>query len=307
MTDPWLVWPAELRESAQKLIDLALAEDLGGGDVTARYFGDDTEWIQARLVARGAGVLAGLPLFLKTFQSAALRLADEADGAERGLDDEQLQLVETTADGEHFASAQVLARFKAAANVLHAGERTALNFLQRLSGVASLTAKAVAMSAGPAILDTRKTTPGYRLLEKYAVRMGGGINHRLGLYDAMMVKDNHKNALGGIRAVMDRVAKLPTELPLIVEVDNLAELAQVLDHPSVSRVTRILLDNFPARAVAQAVGLRESRGGGPDFEISGGLSAADLAQSEYRDVEFASLGSITHGARALDLALEFEI
>ncbi|MBN2171105.1 MAG: carboxylating nicotinate-nucleotide diphosphorylase [Candidatus Krumholzibacteriota bacterium] len=304
MSDPWLDWPVELRRAAWPLVALALDEDLGAGDVTARWFGGGPGRLAARLTAREPGVLAGLPLFLVVFAAAAAHVAGEALDPDRPLAAAGLAAKARRTDGEVFAAGETLAELELPAAALHAGERTALNFLQRLSGVATATARAVAASCGPAVLDTRKTTPGYRLLEKYAVRMGGGRNHRLGLWDAAMVKDNHKEALGGIAAVMARLTDLPAGLPVIIEVDDPAELAAVLAHPAAPRVTRILLDNFSPGQVADAVALRAARGGGPDYEISGGLTGEDLADPAYAGVEAASLGAVTHSARALDLALE---
>jgi len=306
VTDIWMAWPEDLRVRAQILIDLALEEDLGAGDLTARYFRSEARRLSARLVAREAGVLAGLPVFFRAFACAQALSEGRKLNAADGLDGNGLERREEKADGETFKIGQVLARFSAPAAALHGAERSALNFLQRLCGVASATAAAVAASCGPAVYDTRKTTPGYRLLEKYAVRMGGGVNHRQGLFDAVLVKDNHKDALGGIAAVMKRVAMLPPGPPVIVEVDNLAELAQVLDSPAAGRLSRVLLDNFPPEAVERAVALRASRGGGPAFEVSGRLGAEELRDPRYQGVEAASLGRITHSARALDLALEVE-
>jgi len=291
MKDPWLEWPEDLRKAAEALIDLALAEDLGDGDLTARYFASPAEALAVKLVARQPGTLAGLPLFLRVFDRVA------------GGDVELLELVE---DGQDFEAGALLARLRGPSSSLHSAERTALNFLQRLSAVATRTREALRASCGPAILDTRKTTPGYRLLEKYAVRMGGGVNHRLGLFDAVMVKDNHKEALGGMSAVMNRVAALPDGFPVIVEVDDLDELTILLAHPGKDCVARVLLDNFEPEDAVRAVALREEAGGGPDFEISGGLSAADLADPRYADIEFASLGGLTQGAGAIDMALEVD-
>ncbi|MBC8367475.1 carboxylating nicotinate-nucleotide diphosphorylase [bacterium] len=291
MKDPWLSWPSDLRDAATALIDLALGEDLGEGDLTAEYFSSDENLLQVRLVARQTGTLAGLPLFLQVLQRVS--------GGE-------INLLEFAEDGSEFAEGSVLARISGPAAAIHSAERTALNFLQRLSAVATRAAQATAKSVGPVILDTRKTTPGYRLLEKYAVRRGGGANHRMGLFDAVMVKDNHKEALGGMDAVMEKVAALPDGFPVYVEVDTLVELGQLLAHPAKARIYRILLDNFPPAHAAQAVALRTELGGGPDFEISGGLTVADLANSHYRDIEYASLGSLTHGGGAIDLALEVD-
>lgn len=310
MRDLWLDWPADLRRAALPLVALALEEDLGeAGDLTARHFDPGPARQRARVVARAAGTLAGLPLALFVFRATAARLgltpALPADGAV-GLDCPAFSVLETAPEGLRFTAGETLARIEGSALLLHAGERTALNFLQRLSAVASATAAAVAASCGPAVLDTRKTTPGYRRLEKYAVRMGGGQNHRMGLSDTLLVKDNHKEALGGLAAVLARIAALPEELPLIVEVDSLDELRLLLEHTARGRIQRVLLDNFPPAAVAAAVALRQTLGGGPAFEVSGGLRPVDLADPRYAGVEAASLGSITHSAGALDLALEIE-
>ncbi len=291
MKDPWLSWPSDLRDAATALIDLALAEDLGEGDLTAEHFASGKKLLQVRLVARQRGVLAGLPLFLQVFQRVS--------GGE-------INLLEFTEDGSEFAEGSVLAKISGPAAAIHSAERTALNFLQRLSAVATRAAQATENSVGPVVLDTRKTTPGYRLLEKYAVRTGGGANHRLGLFDAVMVKDNHKEALGGMEEVMEKVAHLPEGFPVYVEVDTLLELGQLLSHSAKARVTRVLLDNFPPAHAEQAVALRSELGGGPEFEISGGLSAKDLADPHYKDIEYASLGGLTHGGGAIDLALEVD-
>ncbi|MBM4118954.1 hypothetical protein FJ251_14705, partial [bacterium] len=189
MRDPWLDWPPALRRAGLALLALALDEDLGeAGDLTARYFDPGPARQRGRFVAREAGVLAGLPLALFVFRATAARLGVAprlpADGAV-ALACPVFQVLESAPEGLRFAAGETLARIEGSALVLHAGERTALNFLQRLSAVASRTAAAVAASCGPAVLDTRKTTPGYRRLEKYAVRLGGGQNHRLGLDDAL--------------------------------------------------------------------------------------------------------------------------
>ncbi len=305
MHDPWLEWPEALRRRAAALLELALSEDIGEGDVTANCFGRDQR-LTARLVARADGVLAGMPLFMKTFSAVASLTASGEVDADAGACASEVDFSDPRSDGDRVSTGDVLVRLIATESVLSAGERTALNFLQRLSGVATRTAAAVAASSGPRVMDTRKTTPGYRLLEKYAVRMGGGVNHRFHLGDAAMVKDNHKEALGGIPGVMDRAAKLPSGIPLIVEVDNLAELAQVLDHPEAQRVLRVLIDNFTPAEVTSALALRSSRGGGPEFELSGGLDVAALSDPLIAGIEAVSLGSLTHSVPALDLSLEIE-
>lgn len=293
--DLWPEWPEALRESAERLVELALDEDLGEGDLTARYFSEGGRRLRVRLVARQSGVLAGLPLFLHVFERLARRQGGQG-----------IEVLEAVGEGVEFQFGDILARLSGEATLIHSAERTALNFLQRLSAVATRTREAVRISCGPRILDTRKTTPGYRLLEKYAVRMGGGVNHRMGLYDAVMVKDNHKEALGGMGAVMDRVAALPGGFPVIVEVDDLEELRVLLTHPAKERIGRVLLDNFDPADAPRALALREEAGGGPDFEVSGGLRAEDLADPRYEGIEYASLGELTHSAAVVDLALEVE-
>ena len=303
MRDPWLDWPDDLRRAGTALLRLALNEDLGDGDLTAHHFAESGQTLTVRLAAREPGILAGLPLFLKTF--AAVLDREGGLDANAGLP-AGLVVRDAREDGESFRAGELLVRLKAPARVLHSGERTALNFLQQLSAVATETARAVSLSSGPAVLDTRKTLPGYRALQKYAVRMGGGENHRQGLYDAVMVKDNHKEAAGGMAAVMEKVAALPEGFPVYVEVDTLDELGVILAHAAAGRVSRVLLDNFDPDQVREALALRMEAGGGPGFEISGGLKAADLADPRYAGVEAASLGGLTHSVRALDLALETE-
>jgi nicotinate-nucleotide pyrophosphorylase (carboxylating) len=304
--DTWQLWPASLRRAASTLLDLALAEDLGTGDLTARHFSGGEGRIGCRLVARESGVLAGLPLFCRCFGAVAARLQGRPLDLSAPLSGADVTVGFDLPDGTRFEGGEILARLEAPVPVMHGAERTALNFLQRLSGVATVTARAVATSSGPVPLDTRKTTPGYRLLEKYAVVQGGGDNHRLGLYDAIMVKDNHKENLGGIEAVMARLAGLPGDIPLIIEVDNLAELQILLTHPEASRVQRVLLDNFPPDDVTTALAMRSNLNGGPAFEISGGLQITDLADPRYAGVENASLGALTHSVPAVDLALEVD-
>ncbi|MDP6419158.1 MAG: nicotinate-nucleotide diphosphorylase (carboxylating) [Candidatus Krumholzibacteria bacterium] len=307
MKDPWFEWPRKLRESSTTLLTLALEEDLGEeGDLTARYFSAGRGLIPLRLVAREAGVLAGMPLFLRCFRAVGEKLSGETLDPERGILGEGVEVREALSDGSHFEEGDVLARFLAPEAWAHPAERTALNFLQRLSGVATRSREVRDISVGPLPLDTRKTTPGFRLLEKYAVRTGGSGNHRMGLHDAIMVKDNHKEALGGIARVMDKLKELPDSIPVILEVDHLGELEVILEHELASRVKQVLLDNFDPRDAARALELREAAGGGPDFEISGGLRAEDLANPLYRGIEFASLGELTHQIHSLDLALEVD-
>jgi nicotinate-nucleotide pyrophosphorylase (carboxylating) len=184
------------------------------------------------------------------------------------------------------------------------GERTALNFLQRLSGIATLTHSFVEAVAGTGtvILDTRKTTPGWRLLEKYAVRMGSGTNHRMGLYDMILIKDNHIRAAGGITAAVDRVRRYPDAqaLPIVVEVENLQQLREALTLD----IDRILLDNMDEATMRQAVKIAA---GHKTLEASGNMSLERAAAVAATGVDFISVGALTHSAPALDLSMDIEI
>jgi nicotinate-nucleotide pyrophosphorylase (carboxylating) len=189
-----------------------------------------------------------------------------------------------------------------------AAERSALNFPQHLSGIASLTARFVAAVAGTraAILDTRKTLPGWRLLEKYAVRCGGGSNHRMGLNDAVLVKDNHVAALGGAQALPEALKLVrkgvSSEIPIIVEVDDLNALGTVLDqHPNI-----VLLDNFAVNQIREAVRRRDATAPSILLEVSGGVTLANVGAIANTGVDRISVGAITHSAPALDIGLDFE-
>lgn len=281
------------RRNAQALVRLALDEDLGDrGDVTTTSVIPEAARGSARLVARSAGVLAGLPvvaLVLEAFDVLGWR-AHKADGAPLRAGDLVAEI-----EGD-FRSILTL-------------ERTALNFVQRLSGVASLTARFVAEVEGtPAkILDTRKTTPGWRMLEKYAVRCGGGSNHRIGLYDAVLIKDNHlawlasRDASDPIPRALDAARAAVSEGTLIeVEVDTLDQLDVAL----ACRPDVVLVDNLGPEALAEAVRRRDAKAPGVLLESSGGITLATVAARARTGVDRISVGALTHSAVALDVALD---
>ena len=278
----------ELAERFRPVIMAALDEDLGrGGDPTSQELAGEAA---ARLVARGGGVLAGLAGVEVTLVEAAARL-----GLPPG------RFLAAATDGDRVAAAAVLGRVAGPARVLLAAERTMLNLVGHLSGVATLTAAYVAGvdGTGAVIRDTRKTTPGLRLLEKYAVRCGGGRNHRLGLYDALLVKDNHIRAAGGLAAAVAAARAAAPGLALEVEADTLEQVAEALD----AGCDLVLLDNMDPATMARAVVMARGRA---RTEASGGITLATVREVARTGVDFVAVGRLTHSAPALDVALDWE-
>jgi nicotinate-nucleotide pyrophosphorylase (carboxylating) len=287
------------RRNVEVLIAQALAEDLGkAGDITSTATIPSHARGVAWLVARAPGVLAGLAI--------VERLAAEFELSECWQP--------RRADGDSLVQGSLIARLAGPMRSLLAVERTALNFLQRLSGIATLTARFVAAAAGTsaAIYDTRKTTPGWRALEKYAVRCGGGLNHRLGLYDAVLIKDNHlawlRAAAGpGARdpiqaAIAAARANTPRGTTIEIEVDSLEQLDSALGCcPDI-----ILIDNFGPEQVAEAVRRRGARASLVQLEASGGVNLSTARTLAKTGVDRISVGALTHSAPALDLAMDFE-
>ena len=281
-------------QACRRLIDLALEEDLGAnGDLTSQAVIPPDLPGRAALVARAAGVIAGLPAAQQVF----------------AVIDPQLSFETRVPDGSAATPGAVLAVVSGRMRSILAGERTALNFLQRLSGVATQTAHYVATVAGLRchVLDTRKTTPGWRLLEKYAVRRGGGRNHRMGLGDGVLIKDNHLGALGGgagaaAEAVRSARDKYGSRCPLEVEVDDLAQLDAAL----AARPDVVLLDNMGPNLLREAVRRRDAAAPGVLLEASGGVTLATLRSIAESGVDRVSVGALTHSAAALDIALDYE-
>ncbi len=267
--------------AAQHLVDLALAEDLGDrGDVTSALSIPADAAITGRIRAKEAGVIAGLEIVRMVYAQI----------------DPAVTVDLLVADGTPVEVGTVICEVRGAGRSVLSGERVALNFLQHLSGIASLTAKFVAAVKGTkaVILDTRKTTPGWRLLEKYAVRMGGGQNHRIGLYDMVLIKDNHIDAAGGITAAV--TAAQAAGLPIEVEVKNHDELCEALT----LNVDRILLDNMNLQQMRQAVTVTA---GHVPLEASGNMSLERVAAVAATGVDYISVGALTHSAPALDLSM----
>ena len=283
----------ELR-AAQALIATALSEDLQDiGDRTCRALIDDQESGQVQITSRSAGVLAGMPVARQVFA--------ELDGS--------VVFQAQRDDGSQLEPGSVVASLSGPLQSLLIGERTALNFLSHLSGVATLTAEYVqrVQHTDCQLLDTRKTLPGYRLLQKYAVRCGGGSNHRLGLYDGILIKDNHLAAWSrrtGAARVSDAIGQarqVDAEAPLEVEVDNLDQLRDALEaSPDI-----VLLDNMSADTLKQAVTIRNQSAAHVKLEASGGITLESLAQIADTGVDRISVGAVTHSAPALDLGFDW--
>lgn len=267
----------------------ALDEDLGrAGDVTSIATIPEHAQAHAVMVARQAGALAGLPLAVACFNKLSPDIRIEAharDGA-------------AVAKGVHVMTIQGPAR------AVLAAERPALNFVGRLSGIATLTASYVRHTAGTKlrICDTRKTTPGLRALEKYAVRCGGGFNHRFGLDDAILIKDNHIAVAGGVRPVLERARKVVGHLVKIeIEVDSLDQLREVL---ATGLADAVLLDNMDTATLKEAVKLNAGR---LKLEASGGVTEATIAAIAATGVDYASSGALTHSAPNFDIALDIDV
>jgi len=280
-----------MHDHSAVLIDLALAEDVGSGDVTSQFFIPKERRALAFVVARGAGVVSGGEIAAQVF----------------AVVDPELEIEILIPDGSRVAAGALLIRVEGFARSILTAERTALNFLQRLSGVASLTAKYVDALKGTRarILDTRKTTPGYRLLEKKAVLDGGGTNHRLGLYDRAMVKDNHLVVEGGsaaILAAIDELHSLRPEVEIELEADTVAQAREFL---TVKGVDYILLDNMSPDELREVVAARDERMT-PRLEASGGVTLETLRAIAETGVDFISVGALTHSAPALDIGLDFK-
>ncbi|MFD3004651.1 carboxylating nicotinate-nucleotide diphosphorylase [Thermus tengchongensis] len=260
-----------------------LWEDLGHGDLTSQLVVPEDLWGQAVILAKAEGVIAGLPVAQAVFALAEPRIAFT------GL----------VAEGERVEPGQEVARLEGPLRGILAGERLALNLLQRLSGIATLTRAYVEALKGTKaqVLDTRKTTPGLRALEKYAVRVGGGKNHRFGLFDGILLKENHLRAAGGVaQAVRRAKAGAPHYLKVEVEVTSLAELGEALE----AGADLILLDNFSVEDLREAV---RRVGGRVPLEASGNMTLERARQAAEAGVDYVSVGALTHSAKALDLSL----
>jgi nicotinate-nucleotide pyrophosphorylase (carboxylating) len=277
-----------LERTRRRLIGAALEEDVGDGDWTTQWTVDEASRSRAVIVAKQPLVVAGTDCVLEVFEAV----------------DPELSVERVAVDGDRRSAGDVLARLSGSTRSILMGERTALNFLGRLSGIATLTRRFgdAVSGTGTRVIDTRKTTPGWRLLEKAAVRAGGGANHRVGLYDMVLVKDNHADACGGVAgAARAAMARNSLGLAVEVEVRTLDELDAVL----ALRVDRILLDNMTLETLREAVrrvhALGERR---PELEASGNVTLETVRLVAETGVDFVSVGALTHSAPAADVSLK---
>ena len=292
-----------MHESFLPLVKFALSEDVGTGDVTTLNAVPANVGARAAIVAKAPGVVSGMDIAAMTFREV----------------DSSLKFKSTVKDGQEVPAGAALATISGSAGSIMTAERTALNFLMRLSGVATLTREYVNAIAGTGatIIDTRKTTPGLRILEKYAVLCGGGQNHRLALWDMYLVKDNHIRAARGLTNAIDRIQRTRRDLLLEVEVESLDQLHEALR----PEVDRILVDNQTPAVVKRCVEevdkwyaanppdhprVRDGARRWPEVEVSGGLNLKTIRAYAETGVDYLSVGAITHSAPSLDLSLEIE-
>ena len=271
------------KDYIQQQIALALAEDIGSGDVTAQLIPENKR-ADARIICREQAILCGTDWVNEVFNQLDNTIAIEWH----------------CHDGDHIQLNQEICRLHGSARQLLSGERTALNFLQTLSATATQANEYVTVvnGTGCRILDTRKTIPGLRLAQKYAVRCGGAHNHRSGLYDMVLIKENHINAAGSIQAAVDTARRLSPKIPVEVEVENLTQLQQAI----ASGVERILLDNMDIPTLKQAVAITAKR---IPLEASGGVNLKTAREIAATGVDYISIGSITKHIRAIDLSMRF--
>lgn len=272
----------------KRIVSQALSEDVGDGDVTSETILPSDLWMEGRIIAKQAGVIAGLEVAQMVF----------------ALVDEQARLDPQVSDGDPVEPRDIAATLSGPGRALLGGERVALNFLQRMSGIATMTRAFVeaVKGTGAVILDTRKTAPGLRAFDKWAVCLGGGQNHRVGLFDMVLIKENHIASSGGsITEAVTRVRARDTRRrPIEVEVRNLAELAEALSLIP----DRILLDNMSLAEMREAV---RAAGGRVPLEASGNVSLDNVAAVAATGVNFISVGALTHSVQALDLSVLLDL
>jgi nicotinate-nucleotide pyrophosphorylase (carboxylating) len=276
--------PFEFTPAVDRLIDMALTEDIGPGDITTMHTIAADAAGRAMIVAKEDLVIAGLDVARRVFE----RL------------DDRVRFAAGYADGDRVTRGRTVVELSGPLAALLTGERTALNFLQRLSGIATHVHTCMAMleGTGTQLLDTRKTTPGWRALEKYAVRAGGGTNHRMGLYDAVLIKDNHIAGAGGITAAVQGVrSQVGPEMIIEVETTTLDEVREALD----AGAHIIMLDNMNLDRIQEAVQFVNGRA---KLEVSGGITQEHLAALAATGVDYISSGALTHSVRAVDLSMK---
>ena len=271
----------------REIIEIALREDIGNGDITTNFSVPIDTSAKGVILSKSDGILAGLDIAREVFLM---------------LDPEMI-FTKLASDGDQIRKGQDIATVKGMARSMLTGERIALNFLQRLSGIASLTSKYVQEASGynVRIVDTRKTTPGLRLLEKYAVRVGGGHNHRFGLYDAVLIKDNHISAAGGISNAVTNAKKwIPHTMKIEVEVENISQIYEAIK----AGADIIMLDNMDVESMTKAVKLIDGKA---LVEASGGIKLENIKSIAATGVDIISAGALTNSAMPLDISMSLQL
>lgn len=268
-----------------ELILQAIEEDLGNGDITTNYLDLARTNTVAYMIAKADGIVAGVDVAIRVFK----------------LLDNELKTTVYRKDGDVVKPYDEILRIEGNPSSILKAERTALNFIQRLSGIATKTQSYVKLieHTNAKLLDTRKTTPLLRRLEKYAVRVGGGFNHRIGLYDMILIKENHIRAAGGVTEAINRVKQHNTSYKIEIEVTNLHELADAVS----AGVDRVMLDNMDIRTIKQAVKKYKNK---VELEISGGINETNIQLYATTGVDYISCGALTHSVKALDISLLFK-
>ncbi|MDI6840206.1 MAG: carboxylating nicotinate-nucleotide diphosphorylase [bacterium] len=274
------------RYHLEQIVRLALKEDIGKGDITTELVIPEAATGNALIISKEPGVLAGGSVANAVFKTIS----------------PESKFVQRVKDGETFKKGATLFEIHGPIHAILKCERTALNFLQRLSGIATLTYKFVNKVKGTKvkILDTRKTTPGLRELEKYAVRCGGGYNHRFGLWDMILIKDNHIRAAGGIKEAISKIKNQISKIKVEIEVKNLSEFKEAITYP----VDMIMLDNMPIKEMREAVKLAKKRKSKIELEASGGINLNNVREIAKTGVDYISVGKITRSAPSIDMSLE---
>jgi nicotinate-nucleotide pyrophosphorylase (carboxylating) len=272
-----------VKKEIENIVKVALAEDIGSGDITTDSIIPAQSVFYAEFIAKSPGIISGWDIVRQVFNSFP----------------DPVELNIKTEDGKSAEQGQVIGTLTGSARTILSGERVALNFLQRMSGIATLTQQFVNAVKGTSvvILDTRKTVPGLRLTDKMAVKAGGGENHRFGLYDMVMIKDNHITAAGSITEAVKLIRAKAVNIPVEVEVKNIAELNETLE----LNVDRILLDNMTTAEMANAVLITGNR---VPLEASGNITIDNVAEVARTGVNFISTGQLTHSVKAMDISLK---
>lgn len=275
-----------------ELFKLAILEDIGIGDITSQAIVPENLAAKAQIICKENCILAGLPFVKRFFNILSSSFA---------LQHENMEFKEYCRDGDFVKNGEIIAEIKGNAQLLLTGERIALNILQRLSGISTLTKEFVNKTEGynVKILDTRKTTPGLRLMEKYAVRIGGGFNHRFSLYDAILIKDNHIKIAGSVKNALRRVKKYCIHQKIEIEVKNLEELKEALSEGA----DIVMLDNMDIDTMKEAVRIAKGK---VLLEASGGVNIDNVREIASSGVDFISIGALTHSAKAIDISMKIK-